>query len=359
MASVGEAIPIDGTLGEGGGQVLRTAVSLSAVTGTPVRVTNVRANRDKSGLRPQHLASVLAAARVCNGRVEGGTVGSTDVTFHPGDPAALRGGRFEFDVGTAGSAGLVCQTVLPILLRAAGPSEVVVTGGTHVPMAPAAPFLRHSFQRALRRLGHDVGFELQREGFHPAGGGRLVMRVDPTPRGELRRMDWAGRGRFVSLRCEVIYAGLPTHVATREMRVLRETLKSAGWPLPAVALREIEDADGPGNAVVVRAIYEEAEAVFTSIGQRGVRAEDVARDAGEAAVRWLMSGCPVDPHLADQLLIPLALAKGGRFVTPGPLDAHVSTNAEVIGRVLGATTRFTNHGDRVVVEVEPPEPASA
>ena len=354
MPAAVEPILIDGSLGEGGGQVLRSAASLSAVTGSPVRVTNVRANRSKPGLRPQHRTALLAAARVCGGAVAGDAVGSGDVTFRPGDPAALRGGHFEFDVGTAGSAGLVLQTLLPILLRTDAQSEVVVVGGTHVPMAPPAPFLRHSFQRALRRIGYDVGFECQRPGFHPVGGGRLAMRVRPVPTAELRRLDWAGRGRFISLRCEVLYSQVPTHVASREMRTLRETLQSAGWPLPAVAVREAEDAAGPGNAVSVRAIYEEAEAVFTAVGERGRRAEDVARSAGEEALHWLMSGTPVDARLADQMLIPLALAKGGRFVTPGPLDPHTPTNAEVVARVLGATTRFTNHGERVVVEVEPP-----
>jgi RNA 3'-terminal phosphate cyclase (ATP) len=220
-------------------------------------------------------------------------------------------------------------------------------------MAPPAPFLRHSFQRALRRLGFEVGFELIRDGFFPAGGGKLAMRVKPARPEELRRLDWVGRGRFMSLRCEVIYAHLPTHVARREMEVLRQSLQSAGWPLPAVTVREAEESKGPGNAVSVRAIYEEAEEVFTGIGQRGKRAETVAKEAADASLRWLMAGVPVGPHLADQLLLPLALAKGGRFATLAPLDAHVPTNAEVISRLTGASTRFTNHGERVIVEVEP------
>ena len=349
-----DLITLDGSLGEGGGQILRTAASLSAVTGRPVRVANVRANRKNPGLRPQHRAALLAAARVCGGVVKGDAVGSTDVAFYPGDPDAIAGGKFRFDVGTAGSAGLVCQTLLPILLRAKGPSQVTVVGGTHNPMAPPAHFLRHAFQRALQRMGHDVGFDLARPGFYPAGGGELVMHVTPTPAEKLQELDWTDRGRMTSLRCEILSAHLPDHVAAREMRTLRTFLKNAGWPLPGVTIRDCYDAAGPGNAVCVRAIYDNAEEVFTAVGERGRRAEDVARAAAEATVKWLTSGVPVGPHLADQLLLPMALAKGGRFVTTGPLDAHVPTNAEVIASVLGAATRFADHGDRVVVEVTPP-----
>ncbi len=352
MQRATDLILLDGSLGEGGGQILRTAASLSAVTGRAVRIRNVRANRSQPGLRPQHRAAFLAAARVSGGTVQGDAIGSTDVTFFPGDPDAIAGGEFRFDIGTAGSAGLVCQTLLPILLRARHRSQVTVVGGTHNPMAPPAHFLRHSFQRALQRMGYDVGFDLARPGFYPAGGGELVMHVTPADPAALEPLDWTDRGRMTSLRCEILSAHLPDHVANREMRTLRTFLKNAGWPLPGVTIRDCFDAAGPGNAVCVRAIYEDAEEVFTSVGQRGKRAEDVARAAAEATVQWLTSGVPVGPHLADQLLLPMALAKGGRFVTMRPLDAHVPTNAEVIATVLGATTRFADHGDRVVVEVE-------
>ena len=352
-----DPVVVDGSRGEGGGQVVRTAVSLSAVTGRPVRVVNVRANRDKPGLRPQHRAAVLAAAAVGGGAATGAEVGGTDLTFWPGDPAKIKGGSFRFDVGTAGSAPLVLQTVLPILLRATGPSDVVVTGGTHNPFAPPAYFLRYSFQNALRKIGYDAGFRLTRPGFYPAGGGRIELHVRPTPVDRLQRIEWLDRGRLVSLRCEVLVAHLPEHVARRELATLRQELQGAGWPLPAVTVNHADDAVGPGNAVSVRAIYDDADEVFTGFGSRGKRAEEVAHDAAAGAVRWLTAGVPVGPHLADQVLLPLALGKGGRFVTVAPLDPHATTNADVIAQILGAETiftEFTTDGRRALVEVRPP-----
>ncbi len=136
------------------------------------------------------------------------------------------------------------------------------------------------------------------------------------------------------------------------MDVLRQVLQSAGWPLPAVTVRDLHEAAGPGNVICVRAVYDMADEVFTALGARGKPAETVAREAADAAIRWLTAGVPVGPYLADQLLLPMALAHGGRFVTMAPLDSHVPTNAAVISQVLGATTRFTDHGDRVVVEVD-------
>ena len=350
-ASQLDPVEVDGSQGEGGGQILRTSLALAGVTGRPVRIHSIRANRSTPGLRPQHRQCVLAAAQVCGGAANRADVGSTDLTFWPGAPSAIAGGDFTFDIGTAGSCSLVLQTVLPILLHASGPSTVKVIGGTHNPFAPPAPFLRYAFQNALRKIGYDVGFELVRPGFYPVGGGELLMRVNPVPRDQLRPLDWADRGGFISLRCEVLYNRVPEHVARRELEVLRRTLKHAGWPLPAVTVREAEEARSPGNGVTVRAIYENADEVFTGFGKRGKRAEAVAQEAADAAVRWLVAGVPVGEHLADQLLLPIALAKGGRFVTM-PLDDHTPTNAAVISQILGTTTRFTNHGRRVVVEVE-------
>lgn len=351
MTGSAEVIEIDGSQGEGGGQILRTSVALSAVTGRPVHIHSIRAKRSQPGLRPQHRASVLAAARVCNGGVTGDAVGSTELTFWPGDPDQIQGGQFRFDIETAGSANLVMQTVLPILLRAKERSQVTVTGGTHNPFAPPAPFLRFAFQNALRKIGYDVGFELVRPGFYPAGGGKLVMHVGPVLHDRLRRLDWVDRGGFISLRCEVLVSQLPEHVARRELETLRRALRHAGWPLPAVTVREAEETRSPGNSVSVRAIYDNADEIFTGFGERGKRAEAVAQQAADAAVKWLTAGVPVGEHLADQLLIPMALAHGGRFVTM-PLDLHTPTNAAVISQVLGKTTRFTDHGGRVVVEVE-------
>ncbi|MEL7237444.1 MAG: RNA 3'-terminal phosphate cyclase, partial [Planctomycetota bacterium] len=244
--------------------------------------------------------------------------------------------------------GLVLQTVLPPLLMAGDHSSVVVTGGTHNPMAPTAHFLHHCFAPALRRLGASVGFQLLRPGFFPKGGGKLAMHLSPK---SLRRLDWTDRGQLVSVRGEILIVGLPFHIAQREMQSIREHLRASGWPLPAVTVREPEDVAGPGNVVSIRAVYENADEVFTSFGEKGKPAEQVAKEAAQAALHWLLSGVPVGPHLADQLLIPMSLAGGGSFVTSA-LDQHTPTNAAVIEQVMGVKTRFEEReGDRVLVTV--------
>ena len=336
---------IDGSLGEGGGQVLRSAIGLACVTGEPVCIDNIRAKRDKPGLRPQHVKCVEAAAIICGGTYQGVTVQSSRVTFHPGK---VQPGDYHFDIGTAGSTALVLQTLLPPLLMAGDHSSVTVTGGTHNPMAPTAHFLHHCFAQALRRLGASVGFQLLRPGFYPRGGGKLVMHLSPRPLG---RIDWTQRGALVSVRADILIVDLPFHVAQREMQAVREHLRASGWPLPAGTVREPENATGPGNVVSIRAIYEQADEVFSSFGRKGVPAETVAKEAAQSALHWLLSGVPVGPHLADQLLIPMALAGGGSFVTTA-LDQHTPTNAAVVEQMVGVKTTFeTIEQDRVLVRV--------
>ena len=335
-------LTIDGSLGEGGGQVLRTALGLAMLRGEPVRVTNVRANRPRPGLARQHLAAVRAAAQMSRGHAEGATLGSTDVTLHPGHVAA---GSHRVDVGSAGSATLVLQTVLPALLTTAscpGETTITVVGGTHNPMAPPAPFFGHVFLPALRRFGADVSFECVRPGFYLAGGGEVRLTVRPVA--ALRPIDWHDPGRPIRRWAEIFVAGLPDHVADREARALAEQLPD--WP-PA-EVRRLDRRAGPANAVVVGVEHEDAAEVCIAFGKPGRRAEQVAADAAGQMRAWLESKVPVGPHLADQLLIPLALA-GGTFTT-ARLDAHAATNAQVIRQITGTTIELTDDGDTTRIE---------
>lgn len=315
---------IDGSEGEGGGQVLRTSVALSMVTGKPVRIDKIRARRAKPGLMRQHLTAVLAAAKVSQARVEGAEVGSTSLVFTPGP---VTSGEYRFAVGTAGSVTLVLQTVLPALLTASGPSMLTLEGGTHNPLAPPFEFLDRVFLPLVGRMGPRVQAHLERPGFYPAGGGRFSVRIEPAP--ALAGFELLERGEIRRRQGTVILSRLPRGIAEREVQRLAQ---GTGWEPSCFEIREV-DSLGPGNAVLLELESEAVTEVFTGFGEVGVRAETVADRAVQEMRRYLAAGVPVGEHLADQLLLPLALAGSGAFTTV-PLSLHAMTQIELIPRFL-------------------------
>lgn len=331
-------IEVDGAMGEGGGQVLRGALSLSTVTGRPMRVERIRAGRDRPGLRPQHLAAVRAAAEVGGADVEGAEPGSTGIVFRPGEP---RSGRYRFDVGTAGSAVLVLQTVLPPLLEAGGASEVVVSGGTHAAHAPPYDFLAASFLPTLARAGHAFEPELERFGFYPAGGGRIRLGIRPTD--DPSRLELTERGPERGRRVRAVVAALPRHIAEREASVVHAMLRLRPDAMEVVEVPE-ETAAGPGNAVMAFLAFEHVTGVFTGFGRRGVPAEEVAREAAREAEAWLQAGSPVGPRLADQLIAPLAAGPGGAYETVEPTP-HARTQAELVRQFTGRPVEIDRIGE--------------
>lgn len=337
-------IELDGSMGEGGGQILRSSLALSMRTGTPVRIRNVRARRARPGLMRQHLTAFQAAARVSGAQVEGAEVGSREIAFIPGE---VRPGEYRFDIGTAGSATLILQTVLPALLHAAGPSTLILEGGTHNPQAPPFDFLDRAFLPLLRRMGARVEAVLERPGFYPAGGGRL--RVAVSPAGCLEGLELLDRGEILDRRAVAILSSLPRHVGERELRhVERET----GWTPSAFEVREVR-SPGPGNVLLLEIETTAVTEVFTGFGEKGVPAEEVAGRALREMRRWLDSGVPVGEHLADQLLLPLALAGSGSFVTL-PLSLHATTQIDLIPRFLDVRIAVDRQGERHVVRVSRP-----
>lgn len=336
---------IDGSFGEGGGQILRTALGLALVTGRAFRIERVRAGRKKPGLQHQHLTAVRAAAEIGQAAVEGAEIGSLSLRFAPG---TVRPGEYRFDVGTAGSATLVLQTVLPALLTAQGPSRLVLDGGTHNPMAPPFDFLARAFLPLVGRMGPEVHATLERHGFYPAGGGRVAVRIAPCAR--LARLDLLTRGRILDREVRAAVARLPLHIARREADAARRKL---GWEAKCCRVEEVESA-GPGNYVVAAVRCEQVTEVFAGFGQIGVPAEKVAAGAAKEAGRWLEAGVPVGTHLADQLLVPMALAGGGSFRTLAPTE-HTRTNIEVVRRFLGASIRAEERGrDDWLIAVDAP-----
>lgn len=322
---ISTVLAIDGSRGEGGGQILRSALSLSIATRRPCRVHRIRAGRRRPGLGHQHLAAVRAAAAVCDADVDGDALGAREIVFRPGRP---RPGQYRFSVGTAGSATLVLQTVLPALLTAGGPSELVLEGGTHNPWSPPFEFLQKAFLPTIGKMGPRVTATLEAHGFYPAGGGRLRVAVDPVPR--LSPLALLDPGGPPSLEATATVSSLPRHIAERELRVLQGTL---GIAPEAATVEEVAEPAGPGNVVTVEVRYPAVTEVFTGFGRRGVRAETVAAEVAAEARTYLELGVPVGPHLADQLLLPMALAGGGAFRT-GPPTLHARTNLEVIRSFL-------------------------
>jgi RNA 3'-terminal phosphate cyclase (ATP) len=316
---------IDGSFGEGGGQILRTSLALSLVTGKPFRIEKIRAGREKPGLMRQHLTAVNAAAKIGQAEVVGASVGSKELSFTPGD---IVPGNHSFAVGTAGSATLVLQTVLPALITASKPSTLALEGGTHNPYAPPFDFLVKAYLPLVNRMGPKVKAMLARPGFYPAGGGRFSVTIEPAA--ELSGLELNERGEILSRRAKAIVAALPLNIAEREVNVVGHKMS---WDKSCLQVENVEGACGPGNAVTIEIESENVTEVFTGFGERGIRAEAVAEQAVKAARRYLAANVPVGEYLADQLLLPLALAGRGSFITFG-LSRHSTTNIDVIQKFL-------------------------
>ena len=337
-------LTIDGSQGEGGGQILRTSLSLSLVTGSPFRIERIRAGRAKPGLQRQHLAAVMAAAEIGGADVEGAAPGSREVVFRP---RHVEPGAYRFAIGTAGSACLVLQTVLPPLLLASGASTVTLEGGTHNPGAPPFDFVARAFLPRLAAMGAHARATLERPGFYPAGGGRMAVAIEPTA--ALQPLTLVERGPILRRHGRAIVADLPESIARRELSMVREKL---GWAEADVESAIAGDgARGPGNVVMLEIESEHVTEVFTGFGERGVSAETVALRAIDDVRDYLTAGAPVGPYLADQLMVPLALAGSGAFRT-GPLTPHAATNLAVIRDFLGIDFTVVSSGDHGTVTVE-------
>ncbi|WP_044872202.1 RNA 3'-terminal phosphate cyclase [Pseudomonas sp. LFM046] len=315
-------LELDGAIG--GGQILRSALSLSMVSGRAFRIRNIRARRSRPGLLRQHLTAVLAAAEVCAARTDGAELGSQTLSFIPG---SIRAGDYRFAIGSAGSCTLVMQTLLPALLVAPGPSSLRITGGTHNPLAPPADFLQRAWLPLLRRMGVGVELELLRHGFMPAGGGELLARVVP---GELRPLHLPAPGTRLSQEARSLLSGVPGHVGQRE---LQRVARRLGWAQECLKVDAIPTDQGPGNALLLEITCERVTEMFCAFGQPRISSERVADQAIDLARTWLDSGAATSEHLADQLLLPMALAGGGSFSTC-TLSDHLTSNIEVIQRFL-------------------------
>lgn len=322
---------IDGSQGEGGGQILRTALSMAMVTGTDISIENIRAGRRKPGLMRQHLTCLQAAQAVSNAKVSGAEIGSTAIEFKPGD---IQAGDYEFSVGTAGSTMLVFQTVLPALSMAKETSRIKFSGGTHNSMAPSFDFIQLSFAPLAKMLGVTLDMKLHRHGFYPHGGGEWEAVITPT--GPMEPLELVDSGNLLKQEAVITSADLPSHIAARE---IDEIQKRTGWSDEAMRVNAVTSC-GSGNLVSLRLQYENCCEVIEHVGKFGLSAERVARKALKDLRRYQSSPAPVGEHLADQLLLPMAMAGSGVFRTLKP-SLHTRTNRDVLHMFMEKRIEFT------------------
>lgn len=349
-----EPLRIDGSYGEGGGQILRTALALSVLLGRAVRIERIRAKRPQPGLRPQHLVSVRSAAQVSDAEVEGDAIGSQTLTFAPRHPAAA--GAYHFDVGateaggSAGSVSLVFQTLFVPLAHADGVSTLTLVGGTHVAWSPPVHYLSEVFLPTVAPLGLRADLDIERWGWYPRGGGLVRASIPPraTP-GEADTLTLEERGRLQRIWGISAASNLPDHIIERQRLQALEALRKAGLKAEIEQVRA--PSVGPGTVVFLVAEYENALAGFTAYGALRKPAEKVADEAVRALVKFHRSKAAVEPHLADQLLLPIASAGVEASFVTSEATQHLMTNAWVIEQFLGPLVEMepAEHGTRVII----------
>ncbi|GAB4444854.1 MAG: RNA 3'-terminal phosphate cyclase [Anaerolineae bacterium] len=334
---------INGAHGEGGGQILRSAVGLAAITGKAINIHSIRAGRKKPGLAAQHLTAVRAAAMICDAVLHGDELGSTWLSFTPQSPPVA--GLYEFNVadarqgGSAGAATLVLQTVIPPLALADAPSTVTVRGGTHVPWSPPFHYLRDAYLPALARLGFRAGATLGRWGFHPAGEGEITVNLPGGDRPTRPAAAWANRGELVKISGVAVASSLPAHIAQRIRNRAANLLDAAG--LPHDIQPELARSTSPGAGIFLAAEYRHSRAGFGALGAKGKPSEQVAQEAVDDLLAFHAHGAAVDAHLADQLIVPLALSSGPGLILPvQAITEHTRTNLWLVEQFLGPVARL-------------------
>ncbi len=321
---------IDGKMGEGGGQILRTSLSCSILTQTPIKIINVRANRKQPGLKAQHLTAFESAAQICDAKVEGAKLGSMEITF---SPQKVKAGEYAFNVGTAGSVMLIYQTLLYPLLFASGKSKIKLIGGTHVEWSPSYHYIEKVFLKCAKLFGFNSGLELERPGFYPKGGGKVSGLICPQ-REDFKPVDFSESGEIKELTLFIYTADLPENISDREVNSF---MKNVGYlPQKPRIVKELGSANNPGNILLLVAEYEKGFGGFQSIAQRGKRAETIGKEVANKFRLFNDLQATVDEHLADQLIIPAVLAKGKTVYKTPKVSQHLLTNVNVIGKFFPA-----------------------
>jgi len=352
-----ETVFVNGSMGEGGGQILRTSLALACITGRNLHIENIRAARRKPGLAKQHLICAQAACQICGGQCKGAAIGSQVLDFQPGP---ICSGDFSFDIGSAGSATLVIQTILPALFLADKPSTVAVTGGTHNPWAPPFDFLAETFLPAIGTAGFHADCKLIKHGFFPAGGGKISLNVRPRQENPNQTINFCEPVENIQIHARIYTAKLPFHIAQRQKKLLLQSKLK----FRSIEHIEVTDSDGPGNCIMFRLCGRKRTTVFTAFGQKGKPSEKVVGEVVSLAEDFLPGGAAVDRFSADQLLIYTAIsnprpcgekpapAKAGGCYTTNHLTTHLTTNIETIKKFLPVdfTIEHQNQTHRISCE---------
>lgn len=345
MAHGGPLIVLDGSQGEGGGQIVRTALTLSCITGRPFRVEHIRAGRASPGLRPQHVTAVHAAAEICAAQTDGVEVGSQTITFAPGGPVVPD--QYEWSVGTAGSASLVAQTMLLPLALAAGESMVQIHGGTHVPYSPSGHYIRDVYGPALLSLGLDLEVFMDAYGWMPQGGGTLSIHLRGGS--TVTACDWRSRGRLERILGIAVGCNLPSHIPQRIANRATNLLTLLDIPLDIRPCRTRSISTGAGIFLAVE--YTNGRGGVGVLGRRGMPSEVVAEQAVTELLSFHDSGAAVDRHLADQIVVPLALANGFSAFSTETITAHLLTNIAVVRAFIDRPIRVDQESRTVTFEM--------
>ena len=347
-----ELIEINGAMGEGGGQVLRSSLALSILTGKPIFIRNIRLNRSKHGLLAQHLKSVDAAASVSKAHVEGAALGSTSLTFRPSE---VNSGRYKFDIGTAGATSLVLQTIFLPLSRATAASSVIITGGTHVCWSPCYHYLALQWLPYMQRIGFNADIILNIAGFYPQGGGRINTVIRPAT--ALNPLNLIGRGKLIRITGFSAVANLNREIADRQKRQALGRLVSIagklGQPEIQIKIQEFPSST-KGTVLLLLAEFENGSACYYALGELGKPAERVADEAVDALLAFLDTEATLDQYLADQLLLPLSFASGTSMLYTSQITQHLLTNAEIMRIFLPVDISIDgDRGKPGIVRIDP------
>lgn len=332
-----ERIEIDGSLLEGGGQILRTSVALSALTGRPAKIFNVRARRNPPGLRLQHLAAIKTVAMLTNAEVEGLEVGSLEINFNP---KTIKGGGFSFDVGSAGSITLILQALAPVAAYAPSPIELEIVGGTNTKWSPPIEYVREVLLPTLKRMGFEGQVETVKRGFYPKGGG--IVKASFRPVGSLKPIEILSQTKVASIKGISYSCRLPRHVSERMASAARKLLEAAGYSRLTFEAETLQHENSkcsvsPGCGIILVAEFENGDLMAAdSLGERGKPAERVGAEAAEKLISQIRTGAPVDTHLADQLIVWMALAEGYSKLKAAKLSLHTLTAIEICKRFMEA-----------------------
>jgi len=347
-------INIDGSIGEGGGQILRTALSLSMITGTPFHIDRIRDNRIKPGLRSQHLTALNAARKISKAETHGVVLNSTSVTFIPNK---IYSGSYFFNIGTAGSVSLVLQTILVPLSLANSASSVTISGGTHVPWSPIFEYLKTTWSPFMNEIGYDFLLSLESSGFYPQGGGRITVVIQPIINS--KPLDYINRGKLVSISGISSVANLDDNIASRQkiraLKMLYDSELGIDNSKIKIKLTRII-SQSKGSVLFLDALYENGRGGFSSLGEKGKRAEKVSEEAVNSMLKFHNKGGAVDKFMADQLLLPLSLIDGKSLFSTDQLSNHFYTNREIILKFLPVKIESTKQiNGKITVSVEPDE----